>query len=234
MNSVNSHISIYETIYCKQNKIFNFNAHINRLKKGAKYLRLNQTINKKQIFQKIKKLLAKKDNLKESRVKIILDTNKITYKIDPIIKNKSNKLITVKSIRPIAHIKNNNRTIENLALNVAIQNNCIDALLVNNKNKITEGSISNFFGIKNNTIITSKNNILCGTTRALVIKIAKQNNIKIKFQQISTIDIAKLEGAFITNSIKKIVPIYQIDSHKIPKHNIIELLISKFPKDLFK
>lgn len=226
-------IQIYETIFCQKDQIFNFNAHFNRLTKGAEFLSLKIPHSKKTIIQLIKQELLK-SKLDKSRLKLILSKDSLQIICKPITPSNSQKLVSFHGERPIPEIKNNNRQLEDQALKFAHQHQAIDALLVNSKNQITEGSISNFFVIQNNSLVTPKAQILPGTTRNLILKIASKLKIPTQIRPINLNDINQIQAAFICNSIKKIVEITHIDQLQIPTHKITSLLqteFSNFAKD---
>ena len=63
----------------------------------------------------------------------------------------------------------------------------------------------------------------------LIIQTAKKLGIKIKYRNINTNEISNFEEIFITNAIKGIVPIFQIDNHKLsPKNPITKKLLKLY------
>ena len=57
-----------------------------------------------------------------------------------------------------------------------------EALLVNENNLITEGSRSNIFFLKGETLVTAPDNvILNGITRKHILEICRENKIKVEF-----------------------------------------------------
>lgn len=87
-----------------------------------------------------------------------------------------------------------------------------EALLVNSKNEITEGSRSNVFFVKNGTILTSpKGNVLVGITRACVFELCKNLRFEIIEKPISTFMLGEMDGVLITGTSPKLLPISTID-----------------------
>ena len=88
-----------------------------------------------------------------------------------------------------------------------------DALFLDKQNNIIEGTRSNFFAIKDKTLYTTTvEKVLAGVTRQTVIDCTKKNNYKIIEQDINLIDVFNYEGAFLTNTSGKIIPIRKIDN----------------------
>jgi branched-subunit amino acid aminotransferase/4-amino-4-deoxychorismate lyase len=92
--------------------------------------------------------------------------------------------------------------------------NAIEILYLNKRN-ILECTTANIFIIKNNELLTSKDEILLGITRKLVIKLAKKNNIFVHEQKITKKQLFDADEVFITGSAKNILPITKVDSQKI-------------------
>jgi branched-chain amino acid aminotransferase len=212
-------IGIYETIRCQAFQVLNFNAHFNRLKRGAKFLNLQIPKTKKQIQSELLSLCQNSNN-KQARIRLTLNQNGILYEIFEIPSTPiPQKVVTYKAQRPIPQIKSTNRNIENQALEFAQSQNAVDAILINQKGFLTEGSISNLFVVKNQQLITPNNNILKGTFRQQILKTCAKLGIKVHKKAVHSNQINQFSELFICNAIKGIVPIFEIDNHKLPKQN---------------
>ena len=77
--------------------------------------------------------------------------------------------------------------------------------------EITEAGHSTFFLIVNNILITAPlNRVLKGTTRTAIIELAKSENIKVEERCPLWSELAGASEAFITGSVKKVVPVVKI------------------------
>ena len=84
-------------------------------------------------------------------------------------------------------------------------------ILYTPKGEITESSHSNFFLIRNDSLITAPlNRVLAGTTRELVISIASELNINVEERCPLVKELSQAGEAFITGSIKEILPVTRI------------------------
>ena len=105
-----------------------------------------------------------------------------------------------------------------------------EVLLVDKKNRITEGSRSNVFFIANNHIFTPPGNeVLIGITRIKTILIAQKHGLEVEERDVHLKDLKNFSAAFITGTSPKILPVNKIDM--IPfnsQHEIVHLLISDF------
>ncbi|MFA5420230.1 MAG: aminotransferase class IV, partial [Bacteroidales bacterium] len=78
--------------------------------------------------------------------------------------------------------------------------------------KITEGSRSNVFFIKENELFTAKvNSVLPGVTRAIVIQIIRALRFQLHETDIDVRDLPKFQSAFLTGTSPGILPIQSID-----------------------
>lgn len=83
-------------------------------------------------------------------------------------------------------------------------------ILYYNQDKISEASRSNFFVIQGERLITAGENILKGITRQTVLSIAK-NDFKIEQVNFPIGQLSNVDEAFITSTIKGILPVVKID-----------------------
>lgn len=82
--------------------------------------------------------------------------------------------------------------------------------------RITEAAHSSFFMVKDKTLVTAPlDKVLQGTTRDIVLDIASQENIPVDHRCPSLEEIQTAEEAFITGSIKEILPVTWIDNIRI-------------------
>ena len=103
-----------------------------------------------------------------------------------------------------------------LLKNHASSNGCYETLLVRNQ-KLTEGSTSNVFTVKDEIIYTPKlsNELLPGVTRGLLIKLLSQNNLKVIESDIYQSDLINADEVWCSSSTNSVVPIVKIDDNII-------------------
>ena len=111
----------------------------------------------------------------------------------------------------------------------AQKENAYDALLIDRDGNIIEGTRSNFFAIKNKTLTTPPlSEVLDGVTRRTVIECAKQNGYNIKEENIPLKNIFDYDGAFLTNTSGKIMPVKTIDVKLFSKYTSDLQTISEY------
>lgn len=212
--------AIYETLHGFNDKIWNTNVHLRRLRNSAKELKIKIPYSNKQIEEILKKLTSK-NKLKESKIKILvtpqnflITQEKYTQPTHP------QKVITIKSERPLSKIKSTSLINSVLARKEAEKQKAIDAIFINEKDQALEGTTSNIFIIKNKTLITTTQNALPGTTQEYIINLAKKLNMKTKIQTITLKQMEQADEFFITSSLKLILPITKINKKTIKNGRI--------------
>jgi len=89
-----------------------------------------------------------------------------------------------------------------------------DALYINDKGEILEGTTSNVFFFKNDTLITPDIDIVKGVTRAIFLELAEEE-FSIEYRPIHIDEIKDCTEAFLTSSIKGGAPLVQIENQLI-------------------
>ncbi|WFA10277.1 aminotransferase class IV [Tissierella sp. Yu-01] len=103
-----------------------------------------------------------------------------------------------------------------------------EALLLNKRGLIPEGSRSNIFFVKGEKLYTAPSDeVLLGITRKHIFKLAEEFNIEIIEESIHVDDLKKLDGAFMAGTGVNILPISKIEDIELNSVNnrvIIELI----------
>ena len=82
--------------------------------------------------------------------------------------------------------------------------------------EITESAHSSFFMVKHGILVTAPlPRVLKGTTRQAVLDLAKREGISVEERCPHLDELAEAEEAFITGSVKKILPVTRIGSQVI-------------------
>ncbi|MBI2443638.1 MAG: aminotransferase class IV [Candidatus Magasanikbacteria bacterium] len=104
-----------------------------------------------------------------------------------------------------------------LAYGAARQAGSYDALLIDKEGRAREGTRTNFFVVSGQTIITAPAEaVLAGVTRDKVIEAARELGYQVKDQLVPLAEVFNSDGAFITGTSAKILPVRQIDKQLLP------------------
>jgi branched-subunit amino acid aminotransferase/4-amino-4-deoxychorismate lyase len=122
-----------------------------------------------------------------------------------------------------------------LAKRAAHKNGCDEAIFVDDKGGITEGSSSAFFGIFGDKLQTAPlaANILPSVTRHFVIQLASKVGLSVEEKQIKAQAAAKADELFIAVSSKDIVPVVKFNQMQIADGKpgkFTKLLMAEFAK----
>lgn len=121
------------------------------------------------------------------------------------------KVITVETERYIPGAKTINYIPAILALKKAKAAGTLEALYVNRRQHILEGTTTNFFVFQGSKLITPGDDILPGITRDVVLDLA-QDKFEVIERPILFDDLPKATEAFITASNKEVMPVRQVDN----------------------
>ncbi|MGC8977298.1 MAG: aminotransferase class IV [Candidatus Ratteibacteria bacterium] len=247
---------IFETLISINKKIFRFEQHWERMKNGAKICNL-----KIPDKRKIKRLIL--ENLNDGFNYIRLNLWRKNPDIfSPGSQRDTNFLIIIKKFQPYPKkfykegvkcgisqkIRRNEKSvtskiksisfIENVILKIeAKKENCDDMIVLDTSGYISEGSTSNIFFIKNDSIYTPslKCGCLPGITRKVIFEICKKEKIKIKEGFFKVNFLGDCDEIFLTNTLMGIMPVKEIKNYfKTKGFKITERLSEEYKMILEK
>lgn len=213
--------SIYEVIRMVKGVPVFFHDHLERLSTSVKLQQKSMLTDKAELINNIIQL-TRSDKKKESNIKIVFNYNKgeinyLIYLIEPIYPSDEQYKKGVKGILFFGERKDPESKVINHKLRSSIYHKLIqeggyEALLVNAKNLITEGSRSNIFFLRNETLITAPDNlILNGITRKYVLEICRENEINVELACVNADHISEYEAVFMTGTSPMVLPFYCIN-----------------------
>lgn len=216
--------SIYEVIkMVRGNPVF-FGDHMERLATSVKLQQKNAIVDSSVIRKDILNL-TRSDKKKEANIKIVFNYNNgpdkyMIYYIEPIYPSEEQYKKGVKGILFFAERKDPESKVINSKLRSSIYYKLIneggyEAILVNENNLITEGSRSNIFFVKNETLFTAPDNlILNGITRKHILEICRENKINVDLSCVNADDISEYEAVFMTGTSPMVLPFNAINDRK--------------------
>lgn len=241
---------VYTSVKIIQSKPYFLEYHIDRLLNSAKILEIEHNFNKQEILDWTLRLI-KKNKIQDALLRFVLigepDLGKVKAKlfILPITgltyyKNKDYsegiKVITFEGERFLPNAKSKSLLLSFLAYRKAKKDNAHEALMVDSKGCIREGTQTNFFAIKENKLIVPfKEKTLEGITKKFILDAVK-NNFEITEEDIflSKIKSGYYDECFISSTTRNVMPIREIDDYKfdsIEKCKKIESIFKKYIKE---
>ncbi|MDY6801401.1 MAG: aminotransferase class IV [Bacteroidota bacterium] len=236
-SAVDTGLSVYEIIRVEQGIPLFIADHIERLFTSIGILNLNVKTTKKELQNDIKSII-KMNNVNTGKIKLIVHFDKdeqnlfiyfTPYYFPSEVEYKLGVSVGLcKAIRTNPNAKVLNIQARKKANNVIAEAKVFEVILMDNNGFITEGSRSNVFFIKKNTIFTPFSaNVLQGITRKNIFRICEQHNIRLIEKNICLSEIENYEAAFLSGTSLKILPIKNIENTSFnSSHKILEKLIS--------
>lgn len=227
--------SVYEVIRMSKGYPVFFFDHMERLAssvrlQGKRMLADPESI-KKDIID-----LRKWDKRREINLKIVFNYNKdsedyLVYFIEPVYPSDEQYRKGVKGLLFYAERKDPESKVINHKLRSSIFQKLIlegayEALLVNDKGQITEGSRSNIFFMKGGKLVTAPDNvILSGITRKHILDICNENNIEVRMACVKADRLQDYDAVFMTGTSPMVLPFCCIDDKYFNvKHSLIAML----------
>lgn len=128
--------------------------------------------------------------------------------------------IAVRSVvyeRLFPHAKSLNMLGSYLAYREARAEDCYDALLVDREGCVTEGTRTNVFFVRGERAFSPPaEKVLEGVSGRVLRRIAPAAGVEIAEAEIPLAEIASFDGAFLTSTSTKVMPIARIDTHAYP------------------
>ncbi|NEU03471.1 MULTISPECIES: aminotransferase class IV [Clostridium] len=227
---------IYEVIRIINKKPLFLKEHIERLINSVKITDSNCVVTTEIIKDEIEKLV-KVNNVTEGNVKIILDnSDRYMFFIPHSYPSQDLYINGVKTILYFGERENPNAKVINDTFRERVnrkldESNSYEAILVDRNGYITEGSRSNIFMVIDGKIVTSPGSkVLPGITRMKIIQCCNELGLEIEEKELYYKQLDKIEGAFISGTSPKVLPIKSIDELKInsQKNKIINDIKNKF------
>ena len=131
---------------------------------------------------------------------------------------------------PFSTLKTSNKLVNIVALREAEKAGMDDALLTNQNGNVTEASGSNVFWAQGNALFTPpvSSGCMSGITRGMILELAVAMNLPTTQQNITPALLGDTESVFLTNSVREMQPVIQIDDKPITVSPLISKLHSAY------
>ena len=251
---------VYETVLARSGVILHLSAHLARLRKSASLIRLRLPYDTWR-FKEILYQSLDGNNLSEAYIRIMVSRGPGPIGIDPALCASPTLVVFVRPFVPypetmyrrgvrvvIPSVRRNPRESINpeikslnflnniLAKIEAKKKNAFDAVMLNVRGYVAEGTITNVFMVKKGVLATPslETGILSGITRQSILKVAGRNGIETVEKLIRPVELYRADEVFITNTTMGIMPVRQVDRVRYAKRQITNLLISAYGEEVQK
>jgi len=232
---------VFEGIRVYNSKIFELEAHIKRLYESAKAIRLEVHMSRSKLISAIEKT-AEANGVIDGYIRLVVTRGVGTLGLNPFIcengrlfiiadniqlypeelYEKGMKVISATTVRnhPLAlspQVKSLNYLNSILAKIEALDNDVPEAIMYNHEGYVAEATADNVFIVRNGVIYTPpvEAGALEGITRAVVIKLAKEEKLEVVEKNLTKMDLYICDEFFLTGTAAEVIGIVEIDGRVI-------------------
>ena len=161
----------------------------------------------------------------------IMERNFLAYFVEPVYPSEEQckhgvKGILFQACRTNPTAKLINRNLRLAVYKQLIEKGAYEALLVDREDKITEGSRSNIFLIKDGKLFTAPDrDVLAGIARKHVIETCLKENIPVIFEKIDRNELKSMDAVFMSGTSPKVLPFSIIEDYSFDPGNPVLLKI---------
>jgi len=235
--------SIYEVIRIIDGKPLFLKLHLSRMENSARITNLRLWLDEKNIKNSILKLI-RANEISIGNIKIIFNfcekNTFLAYFLPYNYPSLEDYKVGVDTIFYHGERENPNAKVINHEFrdkvdSIIKEKNVFEAILVDNRGNITEGSKSNIFMIKGNSIVTAPlKNVLPGTTRKIVMDICGKIGLEVLEEDVNYKNIEKFDALFISGTSPKVLPIKKVENVKFDSSNnkVLLKIIKAYDKEI--
>ncbi len=232
---------VFEGIRVYGGKIFEFDAHLDRLYNSAKVIRLVIPMNKHPLADAVNKTIEA-NNIVDGYIRLIVTRGTGDLGLNPLICKGAGVIIIADSIQlypeelyetglkvvsaatirnhPLSlppQIKSLNYLNNILAKIEALDKGVSEAIMYNHEGYVAEAVADNVFIVKNGVIYTppTQAGSLPGITRAVVMRLAKAENIEVVEKNLVRFDLYVCDEFFLTGTAAEVIGIVEMDGRVI-------------------
>jgi branched-chain amino acid aminotransferase len=235
---------LFETMRVVHGKPFRFAQHLDRLARGADFLKIQCPFTPKEL-ERFAGQLVEHNKMPEAILRLTLTrgpggrgytpngksqpTLVMTLHPAPPLKNPVEWNLVTSSFRiPVADLlasfKTTSKILHVMARLEAAEKGADEALLLNTNGEVTETASGNLFWVQDNTICTApaECGVLPGVTRAVVLEICQALRLETKQRTIKPETLRNSGGIFVTQSALGIVPAATFDGAKVTPSPLVD------------
>jgi len=247
---------LFETMRVVNGKPFRFAQHLERMMRGADFLKIKPSFAPKDL-EKFAAQLIEQNKMPDAILRVTLTrgpgergykfngdsqpTIVMTLHAAPAQENSIEWNLVTSSYRipaadPISSFKTTSKILHIMARAEAAEKGADEALLVNTNGEVAETASGNLFWIYQDKICTvpTGRGVLPGITRAIVLEICQTMGLQTNKRVIKPEALRNSQGIFITQSALGIVPISIFDGESVPPSPLVDQIAQAYNEMLGK
>ncbi len=232
---------IFEGIRSYNGRIFELEAHVDRLYDSAKAIALEIPMTRAEMMQAVA-LACRENGTTDGYIRLVVTRGVGTLGLNPYLcktpqviiiaadiqlypkelYQKGLAIVTVGTIRNLSEavnprIKSLNYLNNILAKIEAINAGCMEAVMLNAQGAVAEATGDNIFAVRGNVLRTPPVNegILEGITRDMVIRLAREAGYTVREERMSRYDLYTADEVFLTGTAAEVIGVVNIDRRQI-------------------
>lgn len=232
---------VFEGIRIYNKKVFELDAHIDRLYNSAKGIRLEIPMSREKLINALHKTVEA-NGVVDGYIRLVITRGVGTLGLNPFtcetptvfiiadniqlypeeLYEKGMKIISATTVRnhPLAippQVKSMNYLNNILAKIEALDNDVPEAIMYNHEGYVAEATGDNVFLVRRGTVYTppAEAGALEGITREVVIRLAKKEGIEVIEKNLTRFDLYIGEELFLTGTAAEVIGIVEIDGRTI-------------------
>ncbi len=243
---------LFETARVAGGKPFRFAQHLERLSRGAEFLKIQLPFAPKEL-QKFAAQLIEKNNLPEAVLRLTLTRGAgargyspkncgaptLAMTLHPLPATIPDEPLQWSLITSAHHIpagdalasfKTTSKILNVLARAEAEEQGADEALLLNTNGEVAETAGGNIFWIYHDTVCTvpTGRGVLPGITRAVVLEVCQSLGLATNKRVIKPEHLRKAEGIFVTQSALGIIPVAAFDGQPVAPSPLVDQIAGAY------
>jgi branched-chain amino acid aminotransferase len=233
--------SVFETIRTYGGRPFALGEHLARLERSAERVFIPLPVSRATLAAELQQGLALCEN-DESFVRIMLTRGTGPIGLDPDLAEKPNRVVLVEPFVPPPHeayeqgieaivvhaaratdatpaagAKVANYLTSLLAIREARRRGAVEAIIVDARGSVLEGTTSNVFLVKDGELVTPPETagILAGITRAYVLRAAAEVGVKTALRDVREAELFSADELFISSTLREVLPVVRLEGRAI-------------------
>jgi branched-subunit amino acid aminotransferase/4-amino-4-deoxychorismate lyase len=246
---------LFETMRVVGGKPFRFAQHLERMTRGADFLKIKPPFTPKEL-EKFSAQLIGKNNLPDSILRVTLSrgagergygfngeckpTLAMTLHAAPPEKSIEWNLVTsslrIPAADPLSSFKTTSKILHVMARAEAKEKGADEALLVNTNGEVAETASGNLFWVYDDKICTvpTGRGVLPGITRAVVLEICQTLGLQVNKRVIKPEALRNSQGIFVTQSALGIIPVSIFDDEPVGTSPLVDQITQAYDEILMK
>jgi aminodeoxychorismate lyase len=247
---------LFETMRVVGGKPFRLAQHLERMTRGADFLKIKPPFMPKEI-QKFSEHLIEQNKMPDAILRVTLTrgaggrgysfngeckpTLAMTLHAAPAQENSVEWNLITSSYRipaadPLSSFKTTSKILHVMARAEAKEKNADEALLINTNGEVTETAGGNIFWVYQENVCTvpTGRGVLPGITRAVILEICQSLGLSVNKRVIKPEALRNSTGIFITQSALGIVPVSSFDGETVEPSPLVDQITRAYQEMLMK